>query len=95
MQSVKETVKCCHTAYPIDAWRLVYGYIVNHKVPDSTFERKMQKLRVSRSDAYRLYSKQLYEPWEIKFPKPKKAKRKLHISIKVADKIPVPRARKR
>jgi hypothetical protein len=95
MQSVRETVKCCGTVYSIDAWRLVYGYIVNHKVPDSTFETKMKKLRVSRSNAYKLYSKQLYEPWEIKFPEPKKAKRRLHISVKVPEKIPVPRARKR
>lgn len=95
MKSVKETVKCCGTVYSIEAWRLVYEYIVNHKTPDARFEREMNRLEVSRSDAYALYRTQLYRPWEIRFPKAKKMKGRLHISVKIAEKMPVPKARKR
>jgi hypothetical protein len=95
MQTVRETVKCCGTVYSIEAWRLAYEYVVNHKLPDKRFEREMKKLGVSRSNAYALYRTQLYKPQEIKFSKAKKAKSRLRISVKVAEKIPVPKARKR
>ncbi|MBT0160851.1 hypothetical protein G4O51_12800 [Candidatus Bathyarchaeota archaeon A05DMB-2] len=95
MQDVKETVKCCGTVYSIEAWRLVYGYIADHKAPDARFERQMKGLGVSRSEAYTLYFTQLYKPWEVSFSKLKNAKSGLQISVNINEKMLVPKARKR
>jgi hypothetical protein len=95
MQSTRENVKCRGKVYSNEAWRLIYGYIMNHKSPNVRFETEMKRLGISLSDAYALYYTQLYKPWMISFLKTKKTKGRLHISVKVAQKIPVPKARKR
>jgi len=93
MQELIETVKCSGTVYSIEAWRLTYGYIVDHKVPDASFEKKMKSLGVLRSDAYKLYRAQLYEPREISFSKSKSAKSGLQISVNVKEKMLVQKSK--
>jgi len=94
MQDVREIVKCCGTGYSIEAWRLVYGYITDDKVPDAGFENQMRELGVSRLDAYTLYRTQLYKPWNISFSKPKNLKGMLQISVNVDERMPILEARK-
>jgi hypothetical protein len=94
MQGNKETVKCHGTIYSMEAWRLVYGYIVNNKTPDAQFEKRMRGLGVSRSDAYVLYRTQIYSPWEISFEKPRKEKNEPSITVKFDEKMVVSKRHK-
>lgn len=95
MKDANETVKCCGKVYSIEAWRLAYQYITDHKAPDIRFERKMKGLGVSRSDAYELYRAQLHEPWEISFSKPASARSGLQILVDVDERMPTQKVRKR
>jgi hypothetical protein len=95
MKTARETVKCNGKVYSMKAWRVAYEYISDNKAPDLKFERRMKTLGISRSNAYTLYSTQLYKPWEISFSKRKNAKSGLHISVGLMEKVPVQRARKR
>jgi hypothetical protein len=96
MKNAKESVNCCGVAYSIEAWRVAYGYIVNHRVPDADFERQMKKLGVSRSDAYALYRTQLFRPREISFAKAKSAQGEPRVMVGAEEKLLVSsRLRKR
>jgi len=69
MPKSKDAVSYHGIAYPIEAWQVIYDYITGHQAPDTDFERRMKRLKVSRSDAYALYRAQLHTPWEVKFVK--------------------------
>lgn len=54
-------------SYSREAWRVAYSYASKGKPPDAKFEKRMEKLGVSRSDAYALYRAIRFTPWEIEF----------------------------